>query len=229
MIEEREIEGLILQIERKKIKNMYLRVLPPNGTVKMTVPLSVSENVIRSFLISHKEWIQKAQLKFEKAEEFQEHQYESGEKHMLWGKTYELEVIPSQRKSRVLLKNDRIFLFVSINSTKEERERLMLVWYREQLKAAIPSVMERCVSIVGRTPNEWHIKNMRTKWGTCNVQKKRIWLNLQLAKKSPECLEYVIIHELVHLYVRNHNQEFKEYMDRFYPNWREVKKKLNFT
>ncbi|MBP3544306.1 MAG: M48 family metallopeptidase, partial [Lachnospiraceae bacterium] len=95
------------------------------------------------------------------------------------------------------------------------------------LKAAVPEVMKKCIVKVRRTPSEWRIKNMRTRWGTCNVVDKRIWLNLQLAKKPPECLEYVITHELVHLYERNHSRKFWGYMDRFYPDWREARKKLN--
>ena len=103
----------------------------------------------------------------------------------------------------------------------------MIEWYRKEIKLKIPDVLEECVKIVGKRPNEWRVKNMKTRWGTCNIQKKRIWINLQLSKKSPECLKYVIIHELTHLYVPNHGKEFKNLMDKFYPEWKETKKLLN--
>lgn len=100
-------------------------------------------------------------------------------------------------------------------------------FYRKEIKNKIPEVLEKCVNVVGKRPNEWRVKNMKTRWGTCNTRDKRIWLNLQLAKKPMDCLEYVTIHELTHLYVPNHGKEFKEYMDIFCPNWKELKKKLN--
>lgn len=100
-------------------------------------------------------------------------------------------------------------------------------WYREQIKRTVPGVLQKCENITGVQAEEWYIKNMRTKWGTCNIEKRRIWLNLQLAKKTPECLEYVIIHEMVHFLERNHNERFCEYMNRFCPNWREIKENLN--
>ena len=112
-------------------------------------------------------------------------------------------------------------------STTTQKENVLNEWYREQLKRAIPEVLKKCEHIVGISCAEWQVKNMRTKWGTCNIEKRRIWLNLQLAKKSPECLAYVITHELVHLLERNHNDQFKKYMDQFFPNWRAVKKNLN--
>lgn len=112
-------------------------------------------------------------------------------------------------------------------STSAQREHLLNEWYREQMKQVIPDLLRKCENIVGVQAKEWRIKNMRTKWGTCNIQKKRIWLNLQLVKKSPECLEYIIVHELVHLLERNHNKRFYGYMDCFYPNWRKVRESLN--
>lgn len=118
-------------------------------------------------------------------------------------------------------------LQVRKESTVMQRENVLNEWYREQMKQVVPNVLRKCENIVGVQAEEWYIKNMRTKWGTCNIEKKRIWLNLQLAKKTPECLEYVIIHELVHLLERNHNERFCEYMNHFCPNWREIKESLN--
>lgn len=222
-----EVSGIPVIVERKKIKNMYIRVLPPDGQVKVSAPYRASDTVIQGFIISHLNWISKAKERIAKQPVLVEYQYVTGEQHALWGKSYVLGVVTSESKNYVGLSDDRMILHIHDNSTAEQRKQVIEEWYRNELKKAIPDALERCVQIVGKRPNEWRIKNMKTKWGTCNIMKKRIWLNLQLAKKPPECLDYVITHELVHLYEKNHNQAFRAYMDQFYPDWRNVKKRLN--
>lgn len=218
------IHDIIIQVEKKRMKHMYLRVLPPDGTIKITAPRSASDEIIREFALSHIDWINKHRDKM-KGSESKELQYESGEIHYLWGKPYQLEAV-SSLKTGVVIQEDKIVLYAPSEASKELRESIMNEWYREQLKQAMPAATARGEAIAKKAPNEWRIRNMKTRWGTCNVVDKRIWLNLQLAKKSPECLDYVIIHELVHLYVRNHGADFKAYMDQFYPNWRAIKKKI---
>ena len=151
----------------------------------------------------------------------------TGERFDLWGKEYELLVQESARPYQVVLSGERIVMQTGKDSTTEQREQLLNEWYRMQLQQALTAVLQKCEKLTGLSVNEWRIKNMRTRWGTCNVAKKRIWLNLQLAKKSPECLEYVVVHELVHLLERGHNARFYGYMDRFYPNWKEVRERLS--
>lgn len=138
-----------------------------------------------------------------------------------------MDVQYSNIRNAVFLTGDRLVLRVRPESTPEQRERVLNDWYRDQLKEKLPAVVRRCEKIVGVQAFEWKVKNMRTKWGTCNIDKKRIWLNLQLAKKTPECLAYVVTHELVHLLERNHNEQFQKYMDSFFPDWRVVKSALN--
>ena len=122
---------------------------------------------------------------------------------------------------------DDLILQMRPESTPEQRERVLNDWYRKQLKSKLPEVIQKCEQVVGVHASEWKVKNMRTKWGTCNIDRKRIWINLQLAKKTPECLAYVVTHELVHLLERNHNEQFQKYMDAFFPEWRVVKEILN--
>lgn len=221
------VSDIKILVERKNIKNMYLRVLPPDGAVKMTVPNSITDTAIRRFAESKISWIKKGIETFETKKYQGKPGYVSGEIHFLWGKPYHLEVVDSGAGKDIYLKEDKIIMQVRKESTPEQREYIMEEWYRKLLKQAIPTALTKCVKIVGKAPDEWRVKNMKTKWGTCNITKKRIWLNLQLAKKPPECLDYVITHELVHLYVKNHNDQFKAYMNQFYPNWKTVKKKLN--
>lgn len=222
-----EINGISITVEKKKIKNIYLRVHAPDGAVKVTAPRWASDKEIRSFVESRLDWIMRVRQKYTDYVNYRKPEYLSGETHYLWGVPYRLEVLQTDSRKNVTVEADRIILQVPEHFTADQREKVMLEWYREQLKEAVPEVMKKCIMKVRRTPSEWRIKNMRTRWGTCNVVDKRIWLNLQLAKKPPECLEYVITHELVHLYERNHSRKFWGYMDKFYPNWREVRKKLN--
>lgn len=221
------INGIPITVEKKKIKNIYLRVQPPYGAVKVTAPKWASDKAIRSFIESRLDWIEHARQKYEATAKHGKPKYLSGETHYLWGRPYQLEVELITDRPHVTLSEDKIILCVPMEFTAEQREKVLLEWYRAQLKEAVLAVLQKYTQIVGKTPAEWRVKNMKTRWGTCNVVDKRIWLNLQLAKKPPECLEYVIVHELTHLYERNHNRRFWAYVERFYPNWQEVRRMLN--
>ncbi|MBP3595687.1 MAG: M48 family metallopeptidase [Lachnospiraceae bacterium] len=226
-----------ITITRKKIKNMYLRV-HPDGAVTVSAPKRLSDKAIREFVNSKADWIE-AQLK--KIEERKgegqqagikqpaESTYLSGEIHYYWGCPCKLMVEETTGKSSVeFLENQQsILMHAPVNSTIEQRKHLLEEFYRRELKAVVPHLMEKYVVIVGKSPEEWHIRNMKTKWGTCNVRDKRIWLSLNLAKKHPDCLDYVIVHELTHLHVPNHSKAFWARMDVYYPQWREVRKLLN--
>ena len=221
------VGGINICVEKKRIKNMYIRVIPPDGNVKITAPMAASDDTIRMFALSRIAWIKKQRQKFLEHPRQAERRYVTGESCHLWGKRYRLDVVYSNIRNDVSISGQKIVLQVRKNSTPQRRARVMDEWYREVLKKAIPPVFEKCERLVGVKANEWQVKNMKTRWGTCNLQAKRIWLNLQLVKKTPECLEYIIVHELVHLLEKSHNDVFKGYMDRFYPNWRTVKANLN--
>lgn len=226
-MKEIELYGITMSVTKKSIKNMYIRVVPPDGKVQITVPHKVSDESIRKFVMSNISWIKKKKKYFEELPRQTERQYITGESYCLWGRIYYLDVRYSNTKNQVYISEEKLVLQVRKDSTSKQREKVLNEWYRKQMKEVVPDMLKKCEGIVGVQAKEWHIKNMRTKWGTCNIEKKRIWLNLQLAQKAPECLEYVMIHELVHLLERKHSHKFYEYMSRFYPNWKEVKKNLN--
>lgn len=226
-MEEIILSGITISVTKKSIKNMYIRVMPPDGRVQITVPSTASDDSVRRFAISRISWIKKQKMCFEEQSRQTKRQYITGESYYLWGRRYRLDIQYSNSRNRVYIYGGKLILQVRKESTTTQRESVLNEWYREQMKQAVPEVLRKCENIVGVQAKEWYVKNMRTKWGTCNIEKKRIWLNLQLAKKTPECLEYVIIHELVHLLERNHNERFCEYMNRFCPNWREIKDNLN--
>lgn len=220
------IDGIDIIVEKKKIKNMYLKVKSPDGRVVLSAPQQMDDDTIRMFVKGRIEWIKKQQgkMKYRKEEVLR---YETGEEHYLWGKPYTMKVVHIGGCRDVYLQGNQLILNTKKDSTPEEREKQVQNWYRGQLIKVLPGVLSRCEKIVGKSAKECRIKNMKTRWGTCNIVEHRIWINLQLVKRLPECLDYVMIHELTHLYERGHGARFKAYMDRFYPNWREVKRRLN--
>lgn len=223
-----KIEGIVLTLERKNIKNMYLRVLPPNGDVKVNAPFSISNKDIENFIKSKKDWILNKQHYIKENNIKPQLKYDNGEKHHLWGKEYTLQLIKNDRIKHVLIDYDKSIIYLPIpkRSTIEKRKKVLDEFYRSEMKRAIPPVLEKCSEIVGQTPSEVKIRNMKN-WGNCRYQDKRVTLNLNLAKKDPICLEYVMIHELCHLIEFNHGKKFKRLMDEFCPKWKEIKKRLN--
>lgn len=220
-------DNMSIAVTKKNIKNMYIRVLPPDGKVQITVPYSAGDDAIRMFAVSRISWIKKQRANFEAQARQTKRQYVTGETYYVWGRRYRLDVQYSNVRNEVSLTGGRLNLQVRPESTPEQREHVLNDWYREQLKSKLPEVIQKCEQVVGVHAYEWKVKNMRTKWGTCNIDRKRIWINLQLAKKTPECLAYVVTHELVHLLERNHNEQFQKYMDTFFPEWRVVKETMN--
>lgn len=242
-----QLTNFHLTITRKKIKNMYLRV-NPDGTVSVSAPKRLSDKAIREFVNSKTDWILSQLDKLEqrkRARQSAEPSYTTGELHDYWGCPCKLLVEESTGKSSVEFVENPNFgkeisseevdtsvfgilhMQVSANSTVEQRKHLLEEFYREKLKLLVPELLEKYIPVVGKAPEEWRIRNMKTRWGTCNTRDKRIWLSLHLAKKHPDCLEYVIVHELTHLHVANHSKAFWARMDMYYPQWREVRKRLN--
>ena len=222
------IENITLTLERKNIKNMYLRVLPPNGNVKVSAPSFISDEEIVNFIRLKKDWILKKQRYIKENNIKAPLKYDNGEKHYLWGKEYTLQLIKNDNVKHVLLDKEKsiIYLPIAKRSTIEKRKKTLDEFYRNQMKIAVPPVLDKCTKIVGKTPSEVKIRNMKN-WGNCRYHDKRITLNLNLAKKDIECLEYVMIHELCHLIEFNHSKKFKNLMDKYCPNWKEIKKRLN--
>jgi hypothetical protein len=221
------VSGVEIDVIKKDIKNMHLSVLPPLGKVRISTPLNTSDEAIRLFAVSKIAWIKKQVEKFENQPRQSEREYVSGESHYLWGRRYRLEVRYSNKANNVETKGNKLFLTVREKSIQQQRENVMNEWYRNELKKRIPSLLQKWEQIMDIKADSWGVKNMKTRWGTCNTKEKRIWINLQLAKKPISCLEYVVVHELVHLLEKNHTPAFVEYMNKFLPDWRVTKDELN--
>jgi predicted metal-dependent hydrolase len=223
-----KVSGLLVDVVRKDIKNLHLAVYPPAGRVRVATPLRVSDEAVRLAVITRLPWIKRQQAKFVGQERQSAREYVTGESHYFQGQRYRLNVVYGAGPARVFIRKNRIIdLFVRERSGTAQRERVFLAWYRQRLKELIPPLIGRWEAIIGVQVAEWFIKQMKTKWGTCTIKARRIWLNLELAKKPIQCLEYIIVHEMVHLLERHHNDRFSAHMDKFLPRWRLYRAELN--
>jgi predicted metal-dependent hydrolase len=222
------VSGLSVEVVRKAIKNLHLGVYPPHGCVRVAAPLAVNDDAIRLAVVTRLGWIKKQQTKFTTQARQTPREYVTGETHYFQGQRYRLNVVHQEGRSHVAIRNKSIIdLFVNKSADKTQREKIFQVWYRQQIKLLVPDLLAKWETVIGVKAAEWGIKQMKTKWGTCNTQSKRIWLNLELIKKPVACLEYIIVHELVHLLEKNHNDYFITHMDAFMPLWRLRREELN--
>ena len=221
------ISNIPVKVIRKNIKNMHLSVLPPDGRVRVSAPAQLTDEAITMFVRTKLGWIKKQQEKFQQQPRQSERQYVSGETLYVWGKQYFLQVEYSYKGNAFTLSGDTAILTVRKESSPKQRESFVNEWYRNLLKQEVAKYLPKWEKTTGLYCSSWQNKYMTTKWGTCNPTSKKIWLNLQLAKKPIECLEYVILHELAHLKVHNHGPEFTAILDQYMPYWREHKRRLN--
>jgi predicted metal-dependent hydrolase len=225
---ELHLSGITVEVVRKKVKNINLRVYPSRREVRISAPWYLKMKVIREFAEAKLPWIKKHFEKVQKVPGTIEPRYESGEIHYYRGQPLELDVSEKNSKPEVTLLPEEKVLQLQVRpvSSIEKREKVLLEWYRGRLKQEIPKLIEKWESPMGVRVSEFGVKQMRTRWGSCNIRARRIWLNLELAKKSPACLESVVVHEMVHLLERLHNKRFYRLMDTFLPDWREIEKEL---
>ena len=206
---------------------MHLAVLPPDGRVRVSAPTQLTDEAITMFVRTKLGWIKKQQEKFQQQPRQSERQYVSGETLYVWGKQYFLQVEYSYKGNALTLSGDKAILTVRKESSPKQRESFVNEWYRNLLKQEVAKYLPKWEKTTGLYCSSWQSKYMTTKWGTCNPTSKKIWLNIQLAKKPIDCLEYVILHELAHLKVHNHGPEFTAILDQYMPYWRDHRCRLN--
>lgn len=221
------VANIKIDVVKKDIKNLHLAVYPPTGRVRIAAPVQTNDEAIRLFAVSKLGWIKRHQRIFVSQDRETAREFVSGESHYFNGKRYLLKVIEQDAKPRVEVQHKKIELYVRTNSTTRQRATVLNEWFREQVKKQIPELIAKWENTMQVKVNDWGVKQMKTKWGTCNIESKRVWLNLELAKKPSRCLEYILVHEMVHLLERHHNDNFLSYMDKFLPQWRNQKKELN--
>jgi len=216
-----------VEVERKDIKNLHLTVHPPNGRVHISAPYHMSLDIIRIFSISKLNWIKQQQKKFRDQERDTPREFIDRESHYVWGKRYLLSIMERDEPPSVDLKNSQIQLIVRPGTYVKKRQEIVELWYREQIREAIPPLIAKWEPLVGVKVGRILIQRMRTKWGGCNPTNRIIRLNTDLAKKPPDCLEYIIVHEMVHLIEPTHNERFKTIMERIFPKWYQIREVLN--
>ncbi|MFW5783092.1 MAG: M48 family metallopeptidase [Spirochaetota bacterium] len=222
------INGMSIEIVRKKIKNLHVGVYPPNGRVRVAAPVHLSDEAVRLAVVTRIRWIRKQQQRFADQSRQSEREMVSGESHYFEGRRYRLRIEEADAPPKVESRPGGMLLFrVRPGTSREKREAILYEWYRSELKKRIPLLVSEWEPRVGVHAKETRTKRMRTRWGSCNIEEQRIWLNVELMKKPPACLEYVLVHELMHLKERNHTERFRELMDRHLPTWRQRRDQLN--
>ena len=216
-----------IEVELKDIKNIHLSVYPPHGRVRIAAPSQMDIDTVRVFAISKLQWIKNQQITLLNQQRESKREYINNESHYFLGKRYLLKVIENNATPKVEIDHKFIHLYIRPNTPITKRIEILDEWYRSELKKLTPKLISKWEKVIGVQSNEFGIKKMKTKWGTCNTEAKRIWLNLELAKKPKECIEYIILHELVHLLERSHNHRFVKFMDDFMPKWKFHREELN--
>ena len=222
-----KVKDINVLIERRKgMKYMYLNVSAKDASVRLRASKTVSLKVIEDFILKEYDKITVAVKKYKNNLKYINYEYVLGEgHHLLWGKEYSLE-IKTGNKQAVIVDNDTLLICTKKEEGLEKRKALLDKFYKEELKAKATLLFEQSLKKMNLEILEFRIKNMKTRWGTCNIKDRRIWLSLALAKKPPICLEYVIVHELSHLFEKGHNKRFYAILDGYFPSRKEAESLL---
>lgn len=221
------VRGIDVDVVYKDIKNLHIGVYPPIGRVRVAAPRRLDETQVRLAVIQRLSWIKRQQRQLQDAARQSPREMVSGESHYVWGTRRRLRVAERPGRAHVEVDGNRLLLYMPDGSDRETRERVLQRWQRDELRRAVPPLISQWEPIIGCSVSHWGIKRMKTKWGSCNRETGRIWINLELTKKHPRCLEYVVVHEMAHLLERNHGVRFTKLMDSFISDWRSRRDALN--
>lgn len=222
-----KIRGIEVDVIYKDIKNLHIAVYPPSGRVRVAAPARLAEEQVRLAVIQRLAWIKQRRQQLQDAARQSPREMVTGESHYVWGRRTRLKVVERPGPAHVEHEGERLLLYVPEDINQEARRRTLDVWYRQQLRIKVAEYLDRWEPIIGRAASAWGLRRMKTKWGSCNAESGRLLFNTELAKKHPGCLEYVVVHELVHLIERNHDERFRELMDIHFPQWRIHRDELN--
>ncbi|KAB1085077.1 M48 family metallopeptidase [Neorhizobium galegae] len=227
MVTELDIGGISVDVVFKDIKNVHLSVYPPTGRVRISAPSRMSLENIRLFAIAKLGWIKNQQTKLQRQDRESPREFIERESHYLWGQRYLLQIAENGDSIGVEADYRRIILHVEADASRQRRQAIIDEWYRRELKQAAKPLIAKWETQLEERVDRFFVQRMKTKWGSSNPRLKTIRLNLELAKKHPECLDYVIIHEIMHFLVPDHGTRFVQMMDQNMPNWRLVRQRLN--
>ncbi|MBO0728492.1 MAG: M48 family metallopeptidase [Acidimicrobiaceae bacterium] len=221
------VRGIDVDVVYKDIKNLHIGVYPPLGRVRVAAPERLDDDQVWLAVIQRLPWIKRQREQFQSAQRQTEREMVTGESHYVWGVRRRLKVIERRGRTHLEVDADRLLLYVPAGTNPEERRDALDRWYRERLRHALPAVIATWEKRLELTVPRWTIRRMKTKWGSCNRETRHIWFNLELAKKHPDCLEYIVVHEMMHYLERNHGERFTKLMDLHMPEWRRRRDILN--
>lgn len=221
------VAGIGVDVIYKDIKNLHVAVYPPVGRVRVAAPLRLDDEQVRLAVVERLPWIKRQRRRLEAADRQSLREMVTGESHFFGGRRYRLKVVEGAGRGRVEIVGDRLLMHIREGTSPERRRELLDRWYRDQLRAAMPDLIAKWEPVLEVEVCRWTIRRMKTKWGSCNREAGHIWFNLELAKKHPDCLEYIVVHEMTHLLERGHGERFQRLMDRFMPDWRARRDELN--
>lgn len=222
-------ENLQIKVLRKKVKHISLRIRPPEGRLEVTTPVYLSETDLQRLLVDKLPWIRRKQEQIQQNRQPTELEYLAGEKIAYLGQEYPLRITFQSGKAQLSLVNQEYWqLSCPQEFSRDSRAAVFESWYRQAFKQLLPALIEKWQLTIGQSASHWVIKKMKTRWGSCNPSTRRIALNLELVKYPLACIEYVVVHELVHLIEPSHNQRFKALMSQFMPQWPALKAQLKY-
>lgn len=221
------VDGIDIELVRKRIKNVNFTVFPPDGRVRVSAPSRLGDAAVRRAVEDRLEWIRRQQENVRNAGFEAPPEPNAGERHYLWGRPYRLRVVEGATRTRVSLDGSTLMMHARPNARASERQRALDAWYRTELEGVLPDLIDRWSSIVGVRVAGWRIRKMSSRWGSCDPEARRICVNLQLAQELPQHLEYIVVHELVHFWEPSHDRDFARLMDRLLPEWRARRRALN--
>jgi predicted metal-dependent hydrolase len=227
MTETITLGDILIAVTRKDVKNTHLSVYPPDGHVTLVTPETTRLEVARAYAISKLGWIRNQQKKFHNQARETRREFVTRETHYLWGRRYLMTIAYRDAKPEVKLDHRRITLFVRPGSGQAKREEIIHEWHKSILHVVIPPLIKKWEPQIGVTVADYFLQRMKTKWGSCNAKASHIRLNTELVKKPKDLLEYVIVHEMIHLIEPSHSERFATLMDKHYPSWREARAELN--
>jgi predicted metal-dependent hydrolase len=221
------VRGINVDVVRKDIRHLHIGVYPPSGRVRVAAPTRLDDEQVRLAVIQRLSWIKRQRRQFQDAARQSPREMVSGESHYVWGKRLRLKAIERPGRAHVEVDGDRLLLYMPEGSDQAARTKVLQRWQRSELRRVVPPLIEQWEPVIGKHVPQWGIKRMKTKWGSCNRETGRLWFNLELAKKHPESLEYVVVHEMAHLLERNHGEGFAKLMDSLMADWRSRRDALN--
>ncbi|RZT07924.1 hypothetical protein EV649_7855 [Kribbella sp. VKM Ac-2569] len=223
------IRGIDIDVVYKNIKNLHIGVYPPMGRVRVAAPERLDDDQVRLAVIQRLSWIKRQREQLQSTQRQSEREMLTGESHYVWGNRHRLKVIERPGRAHFEVDSDRLLLYVPAGTSGECRRELLDRWYREQLRQALPHLIAKWERRLDLSVPRWSVRRMKTKWGSCNRESRHIWFNVELAKKHPDCLEYIVVHEMTHYLERKHGDRFTKLMDGFMPDWRNRRDQLNDT